>query len=142
MSHELKKKFINGAEVPDTTRRSIPVKKSMPTRFEEFQAMLKTASYLAKESGFDSVEDFDDFSTDEEDTVPEARWELEFDNVLGKDITKGEMAFLEQQRAAFTRKFGKEVPWWQKTFQKYAARDQSRAEPSADSKKAPSEKKE
>lgn len=110
-----------GREKGGRPPRSIPVKyRRPPTKFEEFQRFMKTASYLAKQEGFDSLEEFEDFSIDEGeyDPMPDAPHELVFEPSLDKEVTKAEADFLAGQRKAFEARFGKEAPWWKRAFQK------------------------
>lgn len=107
----------HGEEIPDPTPiRTTPKIRITPNKLAEFQAMLRTASYLAKNEGFETLEESEDF--DVEDYDPTSPWELQFDPYAGKEITRQEAQFLERQRTEFTKKFGKETPWYKKVFQK------------------------
>lgn len=108
-----------GREVHDPTPVKVTPKiRITPNKLAEFQAMLRTASYLAKNEGFETLEESEDFDVEESDFDPSSPWELEYDPILNKEISKQEAAFLKEQREAFTAKFGKEVPWWKRAFQK------------------------
>lgn len=106
-----------GEEIPDPTPiRTTPKVRITPNKLAEFQMMLRTASYLAKHEGYETLEESEDF--DVEDFDPHSPWEMQYDPTAGREITRHEADFLKQQREAFTAKFGKETPWYKKVFQK------------------------
>lgn len=122
-----------GEEIPDPTPiRTTPRVRITPNKLQEFQAMLRTASYLAKNEGFETLEESEDF--DCEDFDPQSPWELQYDPLAGREITRHEAEFLKEQREAFTAKFGKEAPWWRRVFKKSKAAPQE--PPKEDLKKA------
>lgn len=87
MSSDLDK---NGHEIPDPTPRAIPSGFRRPeTLAEQIQRMVRThVSVAAEQSGADNFEDADDFDTgDEEDDEPSTPYEMEFDPVLGREIS-------------------------------------------------------
>lgn len=121
-----------GEEIPDPTPiRVTPKVRITPNKLAEFQMMLRTASYLAKNEGYETLEESEDFDVEEYD--PTSPWEMEFDPIAGKEITRQEAEFLNQQREAFTAKFGKEQPWWRRAFKK-----RSKVEPVKEDLKKPS----
>lgn len=80
--------------------------------------MMRTASYLAKTQGYETLEESEDFDCGDDDFDPKSPWEMQFDPTAGKEITKQEADFLQEQRNAFTAKFGKEQPWYRRVFKK------------------------
>lgn len=108
-----------GEEIPDPTPvRTTPRVRITPNKLQEFQAMLRTASYLAKSEGFETLEESEDFDMDDSDFDPQSPWEMQFDPIAGKEITRQEMEFLNKQREEFTQRFGKETPWWRRMLHK------------------------
>lgn len=109
-----------GQEIPDDTRRSIPARRRIPTKFEEFRQMLRTASAIAANDGYESFEDSEDFNVDDEpDTVPDAPWETIFDPFVGREITRQEATFLDNERRSFERKYGRTKPWHARVLEKF-----------------------
>lgn len=136
-----KKYNEKGEELFDNTPVAIPVKFSRPpTRFEEFAQYIRTASVIAQASGYESIEEAEDFDIpDDPDTMPNAPWELHYDTVLGKEITKAEFNHLEASRQAFTKKHGTDKPWWQRLRQKAARSRANEPNPKTPSELAPKE---
>lgn len=123
---ETVKVFKDGAEVPDTTKRTLSTKIKPPSKFEDFAAMLKTASHLARQEGYETFEESEDFDVDD-DWIPmkESEWETCFDPNLG-EITKDQKRFLEAQKLHFEARFGKPIPWYKQAIQKaFAPRSKS-----------------
>lgn len=119
------KKFENGVEVPDTTPRSLSTKIKPPSKFEDFAAMLKTASYLAKQEGYETFEESEDFNIEDDwSPMADSEWETCFDPAAG-EITKEQKRFLDAQRLHFEKQFGKPIPWYKQLVNKaFAPRSQ------------------
>lgn len=114
-----KKHNANGEEIPDPTPvKTQPRLRITPNKLREFQAMLRTASYLAKQEGYETLEESEDFDMEDSDFDPSSPWELQFEPTLGREITKQEAQFLGQQRQSFEKRFGKQPPWWRTIFQR------------------------
>lgn len=107
-----------GEELPDPTPvRVTPKVRITPNKLAEFQAMLRTASYLARNEGYETLEESEDFDVGD-DFDPGTPWELQFDKISGREITRQEAEYLEQQRSAFDKQFGKQPPWWRRMLRK------------------------
>lgn len=116
------KQFKDGAEVPDTTRRSIPARRRIPTKFEEFRDMLRTATAVAAQEGYETFEESEDFGIEEDEVQIEAKWETVFDPFVGREITKEEARFLDNERRTFERRYGRTKPWHAEVIEKFNRR--------------------
>lgn len=116
------KKFENGAEVPDQKRRAIPARRRVPTKFEEFRDMLRTATAVAAQDGYETFEESEDFGIEEDEVQIDAKWETVFDPFVGREITREEASFLDNERRTFERKFGRTKPWHAEVIEKFNRR--------------------
>ncbi len=80
----------NGHEIPDPNPVALPLGFKRPeTLAEQIQRMVRTqVSDAALAGGAETFEDADDFDTgDDDDDEPGTPYELEFDPVLGREIS-------------------------------------------------------
>ena len=79
-----------GREIPDPTPRALPVGLKRPeTLAEQIQRMVRThVSDAAAQTGQETFQEADDFETgDDEDDEPSTPYEMEFDPVLGREVS-------------------------------------------------------
>lgn len=109
----------DGREIPMATQPNIPVGFRKPETIAEQVARLvkREVSAAAAEAGMDTFEDYDDFDIDGMIDDGSA-FELEFDQLTGKEMYRAEKQFLDLQRAEFDR-LAQEL----KAAQKKARRD-------------------
>lgn len=80
----------NGHEIPDPEPKAIPLSFKRPeTLAEQIQRMVRThVSVAAELSGAETFEEAEDFNTgDDDDDEPSTPYEMEFDPVIGREIS-------------------------------------------------------
>ncbi len=84
----------HGHEIPDPTPRALPTGFKRPeTLAEQIQRMVRThVSVAAEQAGVETFSDADDFDTDDDDDDPSTPYEMEFDPVLGREVSPEMMA--------------------------------------------------
>lgn len=95
----------NGHEVLDDTPMELPVGFKHPPSLEDRIKMLIRGhlSAHAASRGAETFEEADDFDVEEDPVDYSSPWETCFDPDLGKDITRAEKQFLDQERAQFDK---------------------------------------
>lgn len=82
-----------GREIPQPGGPVIPVGFRRPeTLQEQIQRLIRfSMSRQAVEAGMESFEDADDFDVDDGDSMPDTPYEVDFDPILGRDVSKREL---------------------------------------------------
>lgn len=78
-----------GREIPDSRRPRLPIGFKKPESLaEQVQRLVRThLSEHAQEQGAESFEDADDFDIDDDDSDPFSPYEMDFDPVLGREVS-------------------------------------------------------
>lgn len=98
-----------GQEVLDPNPVAVPVGFRKPPSLHEMIAKyVRAASEDAKNRDMDTFEEADDFEVGD-DYDPQSPWEMEFDPLLGKEVTRAEKAYLDQQRSLFDAQLSEKI---------------------------------
>lgn len=78
-----------GRELPDPTPKAMPVGFKRPESLDEqIRRLIRThMSDTAEEQGYESFEEADDFDVEDDDYDPETPFEMDFDPVLGREVS-------------------------------------------------------
>jgi len=95
-------------ETPDPTPVALATQlRRPPTLQEQIQRYVLAANALARQQGAESFEEADDFDVDEMD--PTTPYEMVFDPVLGKEVTRPEAEFNARNVQEFDKALKKEL---------------------------------
>lgn len=98
-------------EVVDERPMAMPVQfRAPPTLQEQVQALMRSEQLKAwaNHNGFDTLEEAEDFDIGDGDDWS-SPYELEYDEVVGREVTKQEKRMLDESRRVFDNAYSEKV---------------------------------